>query len=56
MVPLLGNVTLGIGVFSYSGQLNVTAVTDRTGDCDLPVFLTGLQRALDEMTPASVPA
>jgi diacylglycerol O-acyltransferase len=56
VVPLNGNVPLGIGVFSYSGQLNVTAVTDRTGDFDLPVLVTGFQHALDEMSRTSVPA
>jgi diacylglycerol O-acyltransferase / wax synthase len=29
VVPILGNVTLGVGVLSYAGQLNLTAVADR---------------------------
>jgi WS/DGAT/MGAT family acyltransferase len=46
VVPLTGNVTLGIGVLSYAGQLNATVVADPHAVPDLPVFLTGLQRAL----------
>ncbi len=29
MVPIEGNLTLTLGVFSYAGQLNLTAVADR---------------------------
>jgi WS/DGAT C-terminal domain len=45
-MPLTGNVALGIGVLSYAGQLNATVVADPHVVPDLPVFLTGLQRAL----------
>jgi diacylglycerol O-acyltransferase len=48
VVPLTGNVTLGIGVLSYTGQLNATVVADPHAVPDLPVFLTGLQRALTD--------
>jgi len=51
VVPLTGNITLGIGVLSYVGQLNFTAIGDRDSSSDLPVFLTGLQHALAEMGP-----
>jgi WS/DGAT/MGAT family acyltransferase len=50
MVPLTGNVTLGVGVLSYTGQLNFAAVTDHHGNPDLPVFITGLQHTLAETT------
>ena len=53
VVPLTGNITLGIGVLSYCGQLNVTAVTDRSGGSDLAVFLAGLRRALADLTQAA---
>jgi diacylglycerol O-acyltransferase / wax synthase len=49
VVPLSGNVTLGIGVLSYTGQLNATVVADPHAVPDLPVFLTGLQRALTDL-------
>ena len=46
VVPIMGNIGLGIGVLSYAGQLTFTAVADRAGFPDLPVFLAGMQRAL----------
>jgi diacylglycerol O-acyltransferase / wax synthase len=52
VVPLTGNITLGIGVLSYGRQLNFTAVTDHHGTPDLPVFMSGLQHALAETTHA----
>jgi hypothetical protein len=51
VVPLIGNITLGVGVLSYAGQLNFTAIGDRDSCPDLPVFVAGLQRALAELTP-----
>jgi diacylglycerol O-acyltransferase / wax synthase len=51
VVPLTGNVTLGVGVLSYAGQLNATVVADPDAVPDLPVFLTGLQRALTDLQP-----
>ena len=49
-VPLLGNVTLGVGVLSYAGQLNITVVADRDSCADLPVFAEALRSALAELT------
>ena len=49
MVPITGNMTLGIGVLSYAGQLNLTAVADRDGCPDVEVFAEGARRALDEL-------
>ena len=39
MVPLSGNVTVGIGVVSYAGQLNISVIADRDNCPDLPVFI-----------------
>ena len=50
LVPITGNMTLGIGVLSYAGQLNLTAVADRDGCPDVEVFTNGLRSALDELT------
>ena len=50
LVPITGNMTLGIGVLSYAGQLNLTAVADRDGCPDVEVFADGLRSALDELT------
>jgi WS/DGAT/MGAT family acyltransferase len=46
VVPLMGNIGLGVGVLSYAGQLNFTVVADRAGFPDLPVFLAGMNRSL----------
>jgi hypothetical protein len=43
LVPLLGNVTLGVGVLSYARQLNVTVIADRGSTLDLSVFVHGLR-------------
>jgi hypothetical protein len=56
VVPLSGNVTLGIGVLSYAGQLNITVIADRDTCPDLPVFTTGLTRSLAGLTGAAMPA
>jgi len=49
VVPLIGNITLGVGVLSYAGQLNFTAIGDWDSCPDLPVFVAGLQRTLAEL-------
>lgn len=49
MVPITANLTLGIGVLSYAGQLNLTVVADRDSWPDLPVFLEGLDRAWSQL-------
>jgi diacylglycerol O-acyltransferase / wax synthase len=47
VVPLLGNIALGVGAFSYADQFNVTTVADRDGCPDVDVFVQGLREALD---------
>jgi WS/DGAT/MGAT family acyltransferase len=49
MVPIEGNLTLTLGVFSYAGQLNLTAVADRDACPDIEVFAQGVRSALDEL-------
>jgi diacylglycerol O-acyltransferase len=49
VVPTIGNITLAVGVLSYAGQLNLTAVADRDGCADVEVFAQGVQAALDEL-------
>jgi diacylglycerol O-acyltransferase / wax synthase len=46
LVPLLGNVTLGIGALSYAGQFNITAVADMETCPDVDVFVEGMEAAL----------
>jgi diacylglycerol O-acyltransferase / wax synthase len=49
LVPILGNLTVGVGVFSYAGQLNLTAVADRDSCPDVEAFAQGVRGALDEL-------
>jgi len=57
MMPVMGNLTLVVGVLSYAGQLNLTAVADRDGCPDVEVFAEGLRGALDDLArPALVPS
>jgi diacylglycerol O-acyltransferase / wax synthase len=53
VVPIMGNVTLGVGALSYNGQLNITAVADRDRCPDVDVFIDGVQSALDELARRS---
>ena len=53
VVPLSGNVTVGIGVVSYAGQLNISVIADRDNCPDLPVFISGLDRSLSGLTGAA---
>jgi WS/DGAT/MGAT family acyltransferase len=55
IVPLTGNVTLGVGALSYAGQFNVAAVADRDGCPDVDVFAEGMRNALRALA-SSVPA
>jgi WS/DGAT/MGAT family acyltransferase len=57
VVPITGNMTLGVGALSYAGQFNITAVGDRGACRDIEVFVAGLERSLRALrTVAAVPA
>jgi hypothetical protein len=57
VVPILGNVSLGIGALSYAGQFNITVVADRDSCPDAGVFVAGLRASLDELSqPAALPS
>jgi diacylglycerol O-acyltransferase / wax synthase len=57
VVPLLGNIAVGVGALSYAGQFNLTAVADRDACPDLEVFVRGMRRSLDALArPATAPA
>ena len=49
LVPIVGNLTLAVGVLSYAGQLNLTAVADRDGCPDVEVFAQGVRSALEDL-------
>jgi WS/DGAT/MGAT family acyltransferase len=49
VVPIWGNVSLGVGALSYAGQFNITAVADRAACPDLEVFAQGASRSLETL-------
>jgi diacylglycerol O-acyltransferase len=49
VVPIIGNVTLDVGVLSYAGQLNLTAMADQATCPDVEAFTHGVQCALDDL-------
>ncbi|HZD74442.1 MAG TPA: wax ester/triacylglycerol synthase family O-acyltransferase [Actinomycetota bacterium] len=48
-VPIMGNMTLGVGALSYAGQFNITVVADRQACPDIEVFAEGARRSLDAL-------
>jgi diacylglycerol O-acyltransferase / wax synthase len=46
LVPLLGNMTIGVGALSYGDQFNITVVADRQLCPDVGIFVAGVERAL----------
>jgi diacylglycerol O-acyltransferase len=49
VVPIMGNMTLGVGALSYAGQFNITVVADRDGCPDAEDFVGGVRSSLDEL-------
>jgi diacylglycerol O-acyltransferase / wax synthase len=56
VVPILGNLTLTVGVLSYAGQLNLTAMADQATCPDVEVFAQGVRGALDELARSALVA
>ena len=57
LVPILGNMTIGVGALSYADQFNLTVVADRQLCPDLGVFVAGVERGLDDLAgPVRSPA
>src|SRR5215475_10564036 len=54
MMPVMGNLTLVVGVLSYAGQLNLTAVADRDHCPDLEVFAHGVRTAVDDLARSAL--
>jgi diacylglycerol O-acyltransferase / wax synthase len=44
-----GNVTIGVGAFSYAGQLNFGVVGDPDAVPDLALFADGIADTLDQL-------
>jgi diacylglycerol O-acyltransferase / wax synthase len=55
LVPLNVNLTIGIGVLSYTNQLNIIVVADRDQCPDLATFTTGLNRSMIGLVQAANP-
>jgi diacylglycerol O-acyltransferase / wax synthase len=54
MMPVMGNLTLAVGVLSYAGQLNLTAVADHDHCPDLEIFTRGVRSALDDLARSAL--
>jgi hypothetical protein len=54
VVPLVGNQTLNVGVLSYAGQLNLTAVADGDACPDIDVFAQGVRNTLRQLARSVV--
>ncbi len=50
VVPLMGNLTFGVGALSYAGRLAVVTVADAATCPDVDVFATGLDETLRSLT------
>jgi WS/DGAT/MGAT family acyltransferase len=48
--PIAGNVTLGVGVLSYAGDLGLGLTADADAWPDLPVFVDALRESFDALT------
>ena len=55
VVPMMGNVPLGIGALSYAGQFNLTVVADRDACPDVQVFVDEARSSLDELARSMTP-
>jgi diacylglycerol O-acyltransferase / wax synthase len=55
IIPLVGNVSLGVGAISYAGQFNLGVVADRDTYPDVDVFAGGVRDELDRLA-ATVPS
>jgi diacylglycerol O-acyltransferase / wax synthase len=49
VAAIMANITLTVAVFSYDGQLNLTAIADPDTCPDVEVFARGVRGALDEL-------
>jgi hypothetical protein len=54
VVPLVGNQTLNVGVLSYAGQLNLTAVADGDACPDIDVFAQGVRNTFGKLARSVV--
>jgi hypothetical protein len=53
VLPLIANLSLGIGALSYAGQFNITVVADQDAYPDLGIFTTDAQDELQALTASA---
>lgn len=53
VLPLISNVSLGVGALSYAGQFNIMAVADQDACPDLDVFAASAKDELAALAAAS---
>ena len=54
IVPIAGNMTLGIGALSYAGQFNITVIADRDLCPDVAIFIAGVRKSLDTLETSTL--
>ena len=55
VLPLIGNVALGVGAISYAGGFQIGIAADRDAYPDLAVLVAGMQAELDALASPSAP-
>jgi len=53
LVPLIGNMTIGVGALSYAGSFAVAVVADPVACPDIDVFADALRATLDSLTASA---
>ena len=53
IVPLTGNIALGVGALSYAGQFNITVVADGDAVPEIEVFAAGMRDALQTLAASA---
>jgi diacylglycerol O-acyltransferase len=51
IVPLAGNLSIGVAALSYDGRMHIGLYADRDACPDLEVFADGIRRAFEELVP-----
>ena len=56
IVPLAGNLTLGVAVLSYNGALNLGVTADAAACPDVDAFVSGMERSFEQLGVAGAVA
>jgi diacylglycerol O-acyltransferase len=55
IVPIAGNLTVGVAALSYDTELTIGLLADRDGCTDLEILARGIERAFSELSVAAGP-